>query len=499
MTHLSTEQRTVRVKGYHVTAKIDETAGSATYLARRDADGARVAMKVLHTEYTRMADIARFKHAYGLIKRIDSERVVKVLEVEEHGDGLVLITEYFSGDALCVTPRGELDVRAFLDAAIAMAEALADIHRRGLIHGDVRPPNIRLGEGGQVKLTGFGVDCDVTREKEEIYSPRVLSEVLPYTSPEQTGRMNRSVDYRTDMYSLGIVFYELLAGRRPFEATDPLELMHAHMAVRPVPPAELDPHIPQALCAITTKLLSKNAEDRYHSARGLVADLEECRRQWDGSGAIESFNPGQYDRRDLFEIRQKLYGREEDIRRLIEAFDDVLQGKRAIVLVSGYSGIGKSSLVQEILKPLAREKGYYISGKYDQHDRDTPYSAIVQAFDSLVRQLLRERGEDHEVAGRHPRGPREQRAGHLRRPPVPEAHARRAAAGPHARPGRGPEPLQPVLSNPWRSSPGTPIRSRCSSTTCNGWTRPASPSSRPSWRATPWSRCSFAAPIGTTK
>ncbi|MFY0533156.1 ATP-binding protein [Nannocystis pusilla] len=217
--------------------------------------------------------------------------------------------------------------------------------------------------------------------------------MLPYTSPEQTGRMNRSVDYRTDLYSLGIVFYEMLAGRRPFEATDPLELMHAHMAVRPVPPAEIDPDVPEALCAITAKLLSKNAEDRYHSAKGLGADLEECRRRWDSSGEIGPFSPGQYDRRDLFEIHQKLYGREEDIRRLIESFEAVLQGKRAIVLVSGYSGIGKSSLVQEILKPLAREKGYYISGKYDQHNRDTPYSAIVQAFDSLVRQLLSESEE----------------------------------------------------------------------------------------------------------
>ncbi|MDI1476521.1 AAA family ATPase [Polyangium sp. y55x31] len=390
MTHLPTERGTVQLKGYHVTAKTGESAGSATYRAYRETDGLEVAMKVLHTDYTRIADITRFKHTYGIIKRLDSERVVKVHDVEEHGDGLMLITEYFPGIALSAKTPGKMDVRAFLSAAISMAEALADIHRRGLIHGDVRPPNILLGEGGQVKLTGFGVDSIVTREKDEIYSPRVLSEVLPYTSPEQTGRMNRSVDYRTDMYSLGVVFYEMLAGRRPFEAMDPLELMHAHIAVKPVPPSDIDPEVPDALSAITMKLLSKNAEDRYHSAEGLKADLEECRWQWERSERIGSFSLGQYDRRDLFQIHQKLYGREEDIRKLIASFDDVLQGKRAIVLVSGYSGIGKSSLVQEILKPLAREKGYYISGKYDQHNRDTPYSAIVQAFDSLIKQLLSE-------------------------------------------------------------------------------------------------------------
>ncbi|MDI1442592.1 AAA family ATPase [Polyangium sp. 6x1] len=393
MTHLPTDPGTVQLKGYHVTAKTGESAGSITYRAYREADGALVAMKVLHTDYTRIADITRFKHTYGIIKRIDSERVVKVHDVEEHRDGLMLITEDFPGTALSAKPLGKLDVRAFLTVAASMSEALADIHRRGLIHGDVRPSNILLGEGNQVKLTGFGVDSLVTREKEEIYSPRVLSEVLPYTSPEQTGRMNRSVDYRSDMYSLGIVFYEMLAGRKPFEATDPLELMHAHIAVKPVPPVEINPEVPDALSAITMKLLCKNAEDRYHSADGLKADLEECQRQWERGGRIGSFSPGLYDRRDLFQIHQKLYGREGDIRKLIESFEDVLQGKRAIVLVSGYSGIGKSSLVQEILKPLAREKGYYISGKYDQHNRDTPYSAIVQAFDSLIKQLLSESEE----------------------------------------------------------------------------------------------------------
>lgn len=396
MIPLSTPERgTVQIKGYDVTAKTGESTGSVTYRAHREADGLEVALKMLHTDYTRIADVARFKHAYGTIKRIDSERVVKVHGVEDHGDGLILVTEYCPGTPLSALPRtpAKLDVCAFLGIAISMAEALAEIHRRGLVHGDVRPRNILIGEGGQAKLTGFGVDSTVTREKEEIYSRRVLSEVLPYTSPEQTGRMNRSVDYRTDMYSLGIVFYEMLVGRRPFEAKDPLELMHAHLAVKPVPPPEINPEAPVALSAITMKLLSKNAEDRYHSAEGLKADLEECQQRLESSGQIGSFSPGQYDRSDLFQIHQKLYGREGDIRELVASFDGVLAGRRAVVLVSGYSGIGKTSLVQEILKPLAREKGYYISGKYDQYNRDTPYSAVVQAFDALIRQLLSESEE----------------------------------------------------------------------------------------------------------
>ncbi|WP_234023033.1 AAA family ATPase [Sorangium cellulosum] len=393
---------TLQINGYHVIAKTGEGAGYAAYQARREADGVEVAIKVLYTAYAdyadyadcaRMSDVMRCKHAYRVIQRIDSARVVKVYAVEEHGDGLALVTEVFPGPPLSARTRRKLDVCALLDTMIPVAEALADIHRHGLVHGDVRPPNILLGEGGQVKLTGFGVDSLVTREKEEIYCPRVLSEVLPYTSPEQTGRMNRSVDYRTDMYSLGVVLFEVLVGRRPFEAMDPLELIHAHIAVEPVPPAEIDPEVPAALSAVTTKLLSKNAEDRYQCAEGLKADLEEIRSRRRSRGQIGAFRPGQYDRRDLFRLHQKLYGREGDIQELVGSFDDVLRGKRTTVLVSGYSGIGKSSLVQEILKPLAREKGYYISGKYDQYNRDTPYSAIVQAFDALVRQLLFESEE----------------------------------------------------------------------------------------------------------
>ncbi|XYI04032.1 ATP-binding protein [Sorangium sp. So ce1128] len=383
------------MNGYRIAAKTGETAASVTYRARREGDGREVAVRMLHADLTRIADVTRFKHACGAIGRIDSERIVKVHGVEEHADGLLLVTEYFPAVALSdiLKDRGELDVGGFLSGAILMTEALADIHRRSLIHGDIRPRNILFGEGGQIKLTGFGVESIVTREREAIYGREVLSEVLPYSSPEQTGRMNRSVDYRTDLYSLGVVFYEILVGRRPFEAADPLELIHAHIAVRPAPPSELNPNVPPALSAITMKLLGKNAEDRYQSTEGLKDDLEECRRRWEERGAIEDFTPGQHDRTDVFQIHQKLYGRKGDIRRLIESFDDALRGRRAIVLVSGYSGIGKSSLVQEILKPLARERGYYVSGKYDQYNRDTPYSAVVHAFDALVKQLLSESEE----------------------------------------------------------------------------------------------------------
>jgi predicted ATPase/GAF domain-containing protein len=395
MQFLATDSAAVHINGFQVTGKIGEGVRYVTYRARRQSDGLSVAVKLIDADYTRLADVARLKHAYGIIRGIESERIVKVHGVEPQGASLAIVTEDFPGASLAsvLAAQGKLGIGEVLGLAISMAEALADIHRSGLVHGDLRPQNVLIGEGNQVKLTGFGVDSVVTREKEAIYSPRVLSEVLPYTSPEQTNRMNRGVDYRTDMYSLGVLLYEMLVGKRPFEATDPLELIHAHIAVKPLSPSERDPAVPAALSAIVLKLLGKDAEDRYSSAEGLLSDLSECQRQWEASGRIAAFPLGTQDRSELFQIHQRLYGREADTRKLIESFDDVLRGRRAIVLVSGYSGIGKSSLVQEILKPLAREKGYYVSGKYDQYIRDTPYSAVIQAFDGLMKQILSESGE----------------------------------------------------------------------------------------------------------
>jgi predicted ATPase/GAF domain-containing protein len=382
----------ISLKGYAATQKVSSSPHSAFYRGRRLKDDKPVLLKVLRVGTARTADIARFKHRYERIIRIDDPRVVKVFGLEEHGDGLVVVQEERPSEDLAglLAARGKLPLALFLDAAIALAHAAVAIHRHGLGHYDVRPRNVSVGLDLALKLGGFGADAEITRENEELYDPRVLHEVLPYVSPEQTGRMNRGVDERSDLYSLGVIYYEMLAGRRPFEAGDPMELIHAHLAIPPEPLGRLAPELPASVTAIVDKLLAKDAEERYQSAEGLALDLEECRRALHDGGHIEGFAAGQSDRQDLFQIHQKLYGREGDIAALVAAFESVLGGKREIVLVSGYSGIGKSSLVQEILKPLAREKGYYLSGKFDQYNRDMPYSAVIQAFDGLVRQLLTE-------------------------------------------------------------------------------------------------------------
>ncbi|MDC0742526.1 AAA family ATPase [Polyangium mundeleinium] len=379
--------------GYAFGEKTEETAYFTLYRARREGD-TTVLLKVLRPEGARAAEIARFKQQYERLARLASSRLVAVRGVEERAGALIVMLEDVPGrdlaQALAARPTHRMPVGEALDLAIALAEGLAAMHAEGLGHRDLRPRNVLLGEGGAIKISGFGADAEITRAHELLYAPRVLVDVLPYVAPEQTGRMNRGVDSRTDLYALGTILYQTLTGRPPFEGVDPMELIHAHLAVSPARPSSLDPTIPEAISGIVLKLLEKNAEDRYQSADGLLFDLRHCREVLQSGGCIAPFLPGEHDRADLFRIHQKLYGREQDIQALTSAFECALAGSREIVLVSGYSGIGKSSLVQEILKPLARQKGYFTGGKHDQYHRAAPYSGFIQAFDGLVRQILAE-------------------------------------------------------------------------------------------------------------
>ncbi|XYH93664.1 AAA family ATPase [Sorangium sp. So ce1128] len=381
-------------RGYALLERIEENADFSVIRACRQGEDVPVLLKVLRAERATRAEVARFKHQYERIAQLASPRLLALRGVEELAFALMVVLEDFPGRdlarILAARPSRTLPVSEALDLAAALAEGLAAVHAAGLIHRDLRPHNVLVGACGAVKITSFGVDAEITRAHERLYAPAVIADVLPYVSPEQTGRMNRGVDYRTDLYALGVILYQVLTGQRPFEALDPMELIHAHLALAPAPPSRVDPTIAEAISGVVLKLLAKNAEDRYQSAEGLLADLERCRAALRGAGTIEPFVAGQHDRQDLFRIHQKLYGREQDIEALTAAFERALEGSRESVLVSGYSGIGKTSLVQEILKPLARQKGYFTSGKYDQYNRDAPYSAVIQAFDGLVRQILTE-------------------------------------------------------------------------------------------------------------
>ncbi|KYF82803.1 hypothetical protein BE11_23185 [Sorangium cellulosum] len=373
----------------------DPTDDSARYRAIRASDGAPVVLKVLGAGASRIVDRARVKHEYKHIARIESERVVKVHGVEEHDGELVVVLADADGEELgsFLAAQGQLDVDRCLDLAISMTEAVRVLHGHDVVHGAVRPKSFVVGDDDEVRILNYGVDAAVSHEGASLYGEAFMADVLPYLSPEQTGRMNRSVDHRSDLYSLGALFYRMLTGSLPFEASDPLELIHAHIALIPDHPTARSADVPAPLGDVVMKLLSKDAEDRYQSASGLLADLHECRRRFAQGRRLERFELGQRDAAYLLQIHQRLYGREESIARLTAAFFEVLGGARKVVLVSGYSGIGKSSLVREILKPLAREKGYYISGKYDQFNRDRPLGPVLQAFDALLRQILSESEE----------------------------------------------------------------------------------------------------------
>jgi hypothetical protein len=283
-----------------------------------------------------------------------------------------------------------IEVMEFLRIAIPLAAAVGRLHARGLIHKDLKPANILVDTASSSAwLTGFGIASRLPREHQMPPPPEIIAGTLAYMAPEQTGRMNRSIDSCSDLYALGIVFYEMLTGALPFTAADPMEWVHCHIARQPAPPNARVAAIPGPLAALVLKLLAKTADERYQTAEGLAADLQHCLTEWQTTDSIAPFPLGQQDVSDRLLIPEKLYGREREIETLLAAFDRVVtQGAPELVLVSGYSGIGKSSVVNELHKALVPPRGLFASGKFDQHKRDTPYATLAQAFQSLVRPLL---------------------------------------------------------------------------------------------------------------
>ena len=303
---------------------------------------------------------------------------------------MTLVLEDPGGEPLDLLLGRPLEVATFLRIAVPLAAAIAQVHARGLIHKDLKPANILVDTARDgVWLTGFGIASRLPRQHQVPEPPEVIAGTLAYMAPEQTGRMNRSVDSRSDLYALGVTFYEMLTGTLPFTAADPMEWVHCHIARQPVPPDERVAGIPGPLAAIVMKLLAKTAEDRYQTAAGLAIDLRRCLAAWEATGRLEPFPLGEQDVSDRLVIPEKLYGREREIDALVASFDRVVAtGTPELVLVSGYSGIGKSSVVNELQKALVPPRGLFASGKFDQYKRDIPYATLAQAFQRLVRSLL---------------------------------------------------------------------------------------------------------------
>jgi PAS domain S-box-containing protein len=343
-------------------------------------------------EHPSPESLRRLAHEYSLASEIDPEWAAKPLALTRHEGRTILVLKDPGGeplDRILERGRGQpLDVKRALRIAIGLTTALGQVHRRGLTHKDIKPENVLVDNDDRVWLTGFGIASRLPRERQAPAPPETISGTLAYMAPEQSGFMNRSVDSRSDFYSQGVILYRILTGALPFDAADPLEWVHCHIARRPTLPSDRAA-VPEPVCAIVMKLLAKNAEDRYQSALGVAADLQRCFEEWESRGCIEPFQLGTHDVPGRLLIPEKLYGRAREVETLLTAFDrNVKGGAPELVLVSGYSGIGKSSVVNELHKVLVPPRGLFASGKFDQYKRNIPYSTLVQAFQSLVRQLL---------------------------------------------------------------------------------------------------------------
>ncbi|MDB9515328.1 protein kinase, partial [Kamptonema animale CS-326] len=362
-------------------------SGSRTlvYRAIRTSDRLPAIIKLLKNDYPTFSELVQFRNQYTIAKNLNSPLIVQTYCLEQYQNGYALVMEDFGGISLhewAQKGKNTLSLTEFLHIAIALCNALDILYRERIIHKDIKPSNILINSvTKQIKLIDFSIASLLPRETQTLINPNGLEGTLAYISPEQTGRMNRGIDYRSDFYSLGVTFYELLAGKLPFESKDPMELVHCHIAKNPPNLSEIKGRkIPQVLCDIVMKLMAKNAESRYQSALGMKFDLEKCLDQRQVSGEIQSFEIGERDVCDRFIIPDKLYGRETEAETLLQAFERVSLGATEMMLVAGFSGIGKTAVVNEVHKPIVRQRGYFIKGKFDQFQRNIPFSAFVQAF-----------------------------------------------------------------------------------------------------------------------
>ncbi|NET91426.1 MAG: AAA family ATPase, partial [Kamptonema sp. SIO1D9] len=384
----------IQILNHQITQTIYDGNRTIVYRGIHTDNRLPVAIKILKNDYPTFSEIVQFRNQYTIAKNLDSPLIIKTYSLESYRNGYALIMEDFGGISLkewVNYQENRLSLPEFIEVAIALSNALNILSRERVIHKDIKPSNILINpQTKQVKLIDFSIASLLPRESPEIENPQILEGTLAYISPEQTGRMNRGIDYRTDFYSLGVTFFELLTEKLPFQSNDVLELVHSHLAKRAPLLHEINPQIPSLLSKIVSKLMAKNPEERYQSALGLKFDLETCLNQLTETNKIIDFEIGQRDLSDRFVIPEKLYGREAEIQTLLQAFDRVSLGATEMILVAGFSGIGKTAVVNEVHKPIVRQRGYFVKGKFDQFQRNIPFSAFVQAFRDLIKQLLTE-------------------------------------------------------------------------------------------------------------
>jgi PAS domain S-box-containing protein len=369
------------------------------YRARNQEDLSQVLVHAPPKEETGPESLKRLEHECSLKEDLDSAWAARPIAVAFHWNRPVLVLEDPGGIPLDQLLGQGSDLGSSLRRAISLASAIGHMHRRGMVHKDIKPANVLVNPAtSKAWLMGFGIASRLPRERQSPDPPEFIAGTLPYMAPEQTGRMNRSTDSRSDLYSYGVTLYEMLTGWLPFTASDSMEWVHCHVARRPMPPDERTKGIPRTVSSVVMKLLTKTAEERYQTAAGVESDLRRCLGEWEKLGRVNSFSLGRNDASDRLWIPERLYGRDQEVKVLLDAFERVVSGEVSrLALVSGFSGIGKSSVVNELQKAIVSTRGIFIAGKFDQHRRDIPYATLAQAFQTLVRQIL---GKSEEAVDR---------------------------------------------------------------------------------------------------
>ncbi len=377
------------IPGFKTVDKLYESSRTTIYRAIRLGDDKSVILKICKADASGYERIL-LRHEFDIITKLNLPGVIRAIALEEYRSSLIMVMEDIDGKSLDQFQL-PLPLEQFFEISSTLADAIDAIYKKQIIHKNINPGNIIWNtETGKVQLIDFSLADIVPERTITPKAPAVLEGALEYISPEQTGRMNRVVDYRTDFYSLGVTFYQLLTGRLPFSVPDALGIIHLHIAGIPTAPHELNPVVPEMVSRIVLKMMAKMADDRYQSAWGLRADLERCLRELQSEGKVKYFDLGKEDYTDRLRVPQKLYGRERQTEQLLDAFERVSAGERELFLVAGYSGIGKTALVHEVHRPIAEKKGFFIEGKFEQLQRNVPYYAWIQAFTGFVDYLLME-------------------------------------------------------------------------------------------------------------
>ncbi|OQY44644.1 MAG: hypothetical protein B6242_12235 [Anaerolineaceae bacterium 4572_78] len=380
----------ITISGYEIQQKIYESEYSIIYRGTRRVDNKAVILKTLKEDYPSLELVAWFKREYEILSQLDMPGVIKTYDLNHESLRWIIVLEDFGGESLTILMQSRpFSLVEFLYIAIAITEIMGNIHHQHIVHKDINPTNIVFNPKTKVvKLIDFGISIVLSHEASQSHASNIAEGTLPYMSPEQTGRINQKIDHRTDFYSLGATFYELLTGQTPFPKVDMVTTIHAHLAKTPVLPHDIDLDIPPIISDIVLKLMAKHVDNRYQSAVGLKADLSECLRQFEKDSNITPFPLGRHDTLEQFQISPKLYGRGKEINKLMSAFEIARRGKSKMVLISGDMGIGKSSLVEEIEPLVTKKHGVLITGRFDQFHQNVPYSAIVNAFHNIIHRLL---------------------------------------------------------------------------------------------------------------